>query len=205
MGWSHLSQYIKYTIAKYQTPNTFQKAHTLYVWKWVMGRSHLSPYISFPLILPLPNTFQIPNTFQKAYTLYVWKWVMGRSRLRPAIFPNCPPYLNFVPGGEQVRSQIQIQKNTKTNTNTNTNKNTNTKTSTKTQTTARTGEEFISQLLHSSLCGSDASPFIKLLPWSYVSLQSIYVLDFVRLFIYVHVFSVSYIYVKIKLYENIRI
>jgi len=26
---------------------------------------------------------------------------MGRSRLRPAIFPNCPPYLNFVPGGEQ--------------------------------------------------------------------------------------------------------
>ena len=32
-------------------------------------------------------------------------WAMGRSRLRPAVFPNCPPYLNFIPGGEQVCRQ----------------------------------------------------------------------------------------------------
>ena len=33
---------------------------------------------------------------------------MGRSRLRPALFPNCPPYLNFIPGGEQVCSHCHF-------------------------------------------------------------------------------------------------
>ena len=33
---------------------------------------------------------------------------MGRRRLRPALFPNCPPYLNFIPGGEQVCSHCHF-------------------------------------------------------------------------------------------------